>query len=517
MNLSRTDKFLRGLATGYLTLGANILFTAASVPLALAYLSREEFGAWALAQQISGYLLLLDFGMYSAVSRVVADKKDAVHGGEYGALLLTGGLIFLIQAFLILGLGSLLAWFGPDLFRLPTSLVGPFRATLLVLAVTTALSLCLRSLGIPLWAFQRMDVINLCMTTNLLLGLVFLWIGFHSGWGILSLALAGLPGVVVTGLVYYRTCRRSGHYPRRGCWGRPSLPVLSRCLVFGRDIFLISLGTQLANASQIMVISRSLGLEQAAVFSVVTKTYFLAQQLGNKVVQNSVAGLTEIFVRGERQTFFNRSIHIFLLVAASAFWMGTVLVLTNSAFVDFWTSSKIQSAAALDCWLGGLLLASALLFACTEFFMAQGNLLPIRFVRLGEGLFILSGCFLGAQFFGLPGVLGASLAVTSASLGFCFYRLAKRSAGFFSRMMPILGKGIFLLFLTVLLRLLLPEILTSVILLLSLFIGWTLLVGWLVWFWLLPSALRQEVGGVFCKFCRGFFRAILTKRGALEK
>ncbi len=507
MILSRTDKFLRGLATGYLALGANILFTAASVPLALAYLSREEFGAWALAQQIAGYLLLLDFGMYSAVSRVVADKKDDIHGGQYGALLLTGGLLFLIQALLILGLGSLLAWFGPDLFRLPASLAGPFRLTLLVLAVTTALSLCLRSLGIPLWAFQRMDVINLCMTTNLLLGLVFLWAGFHAGWGILSLALAGLPGVVVTGLVYCRTCRRSGHYPRRGCWGRPSLPVLSRCLVFGRDIFLISLGTQLANASQIMVISRWVGLEPAAVFSVVTKTYFLAQQIGNKIAQNSVAGLTEIFVRGDRQVFLKRSLDIFLWVIGLCTWMGMALVLVNGAFVDLWTSSKIQSSATLDGWLGGWLLASVLIFSCIEFFMAQGNLRPIRFVRLGEGVLLLAGCFWGAQSFGLSGVLAASLVASSVSLTFCLFHLSRQWPGFFGGLLPILGKSSVLLALTILLKLGLPAGGTPPDLSWLLVAGWIVLGGAGTWFWLLPRPLRQETQAMVRRLWPRFFGA----------
>ena len=493
MILTRTDKFLRGLATGYLTLGANILYTAASVPLALAYLSREEFGAWALAQQVAAYLLLLDFGMYSSVSRVVADKKDAVNGGEYGALLVTGGMLFLIQAFLILGLGSLLAWFGPDLFRLPANLAGPFRATLLVLAATTALSLCLRSLGIPLWAFQRMDIINLCMTTNLLLGLVFLWAGFHAGWGILSLALAGLPGTLVTGLVYYQTCRRAGHYPRRGSWGRPSLPVLSRCLVFGKDIFLISLGTQLANASQIMVISRWVGLEPAAVFSVVTKTYFLAQQIGNKIAQNSVAGLTEIFVRGDRQAFLRRSMHIFLFVTGLCSWMGMALILANGAFVDLWTSSKIQSSPALDGWLGGLLLASVLIFSCIEFFMAQGNLRPIRFVRVGEGILLLAGCFWGAQSFGLPGVLAASFAATCTSLAFCLFHLSRQWPGFFSDLLPVIGKAGILLILTVIVRCNLPADGAPAGLIWPLVAGWLLLGVAGVWFWLLPCSLRQEI------------------------
>ena len=87
---SRTHNFIRGLGAGYLATAINIAYTAASIPLALHYLGKEQFGLWALAQQIMGYLMLLDLGVSSAVSRFIADRKDDVNGGGYGSLLLTG-------------------------------------------------------------------------------------------------------------------------------------------------------------------------------------------------------------------------------------------------------------------------------------------------------------------------------------------------------------------------------------------------------------------------------------------
>ena len=73
----RTKRFLSGLVSSYLAIGVNVGFTIASVPLALHYLSREEFGIWALVTQISGYLMLLEFGMSGSVARFLADQDDA--------------------------------------------------------------------------------------------------------------------------------------------------------------------------------------------------------------------------------------------------------------------------------------------------------------------------------------------------------------------------------------------------------------------------------------------------------
>ena len=54
--MSRFKRFTHSLLSGYVLLGANILYTFASVPLALHYLSKKEIGLWGVVTQIAGYL-----------------------------------------------------------------------------------------------------------------------------------------------------------------------------------------------------------------------------------------------------------------------------------------------------------------------------------------------------------------------------------------------------------------------------------------------------------------------------
>ena len=88
--MSRIKNYASSVATGYLSLGANILYSLASVPLALHYLTREEFGLWALVSQLAWYLMLIDTGMSNATGRHLIDHKDDRASGGYGSVLQTG-------------------------------------------------------------------------------------------------------------------------------------------------------------------------------------------------------------------------------------------------------------------------------------------------------------------------------------------------------------------------------------------------------------------------------------------
>src|ERR1051325_7075634 len=123
----RFKKFAHSLFSGYLLIGANTLYTFASVPLALHYLSRQEFGLWALVTQISGYLLLVDLGMAGSISRILIDHKDRRDDGAYGSIIKTGVLVLIVQGAIIAIGGALLSFWLPALFKVPPDHWGEFR------------------------------------------------------------------------------------------------------------------------------------------------------------------------------------------------------------------------------------------------------------------------------------------------------------------------------------------------------------------------------------------------------
>jgi len=422
---SRTHNFIRGLGAGYLATAINIAYTAASIPLALHYLGKEQFGLWALAQQITGYLILLDLGVSSAVSRFIADRKDDVNGGGYGSLLLTGAIVFAIQGVLIAIAGVAFSFFAPTLFAVPDHLAGDFTNVLIIITFLTGLSVALRTLGAPLWAFQRIDVSYGLGSLTLLTSFAALWAGFHLGWGIYSFALAGIPAAILGPMITFLICWKSGFYPSAGHFGRPNLLLFRKIFSFGQDVVWVSIGSQLVNASQIMILSRAVGLNAAATFAIGTKLFTMGQQLTGRIIESSAPGLTEMFVRGDTARFNLRFSHIISITAFLATLGAVGLIAGNTTFVSFWSSGTICWNLAFDGLLAGLLISTSITRCLITVFGLMLGYRPVRHIYLLEGCVFLAVAIPAAAQYGIMGVLAASLIVhltVTGVLSFCAVR-----------------------------------------------------------------------------------------------
>ena len=74
--MSRLKNFSRNLATSYLQLGVNVVYSLVSIPLILHWLPRAEFGMWAVLVQLMTYISMVDLGINQAIARFLVDHKD---------------------------------------------------------------------------------------------------------------------------------------------------------------------------------------------------------------------------------------------------------------------------------------------------------------------------------------------------------------------------------------------------------------------------------------------------------
>lgn len=430
---TRSKRFLAGLVTGYGNIMVNVVFTMVSVPLALHYLDKEQFGLWALAVQISGYLGLIDLGMSSAISRFAADHKDNVNGGEYGSNLITGAAVFLIQGMLVAACGIGFSWLAPSVFAVPAHLSEQFRILLVILSATTGAGVALRSIGSPLWAFQRSDLINGCSSASLIINLALLWLGFANGLGLITCAIAPIPALLATSALCGWVCRRNGYYPSKGNWGKPSLTVFKGVFSFGKDTVIISIGGQLINASQIMIISRFISLEAAATFAVATKFYTLAMSLVTTPVAASAPGLTELHVRGDKDRFNARYWDLIIMVLALATIGGSCLAMGNRTFISLWTHGRVTWDWSSDYLLGLLIVFRNLSGCMIGMFGLLKDWRPVRYIYPLEGLiFILTAVAL-AKVAGTTGILTASLIANVLVTLFFLRKIAEKILGSLKR------------------------------------------------------------------------------------
>jgi len=389
--MSRAKRFASALASGYLALAANVIYTVLSIPLALRYLTREEFGLWAVVGQITGYFALLDFGVGQSVSRILVDYKDDVNGGEYGATLKTASIVFFFQAAGIFFVGAFGGQLLAGLLQIPLHLRSGFQMLMFLQCSVAALNFVTTPFWLPLWSHQRSDVVNLAAVAVFLANGIFLWLGFHAGLRYYSLALANFAGMAVYISITSCATFKLGFIPAYQKWGKITGAKFREIFEFSRDLFVLQVANQFISASQIVLVSRLIGLDAAAVWSVCTKGFTLAQQIVFKILDFSAPGFSEMVVRGETARFRERLGTIVSITAVAAALFATLGAFGNRTLVLLWTGGKVTWDQLVD-----VCAAFYLFFTCitrcytgvTGIVKQIGN---FKYVSLLEGVLVVLG------------------------------------------------------------------------------------------------------------------------------
>src|ERR1017187_4066518 len=120
--MSRMHRFIHTLASGYALLVVTALYSLASVPLGLHFLTKERFGLWSVVGQTAGYFALINMGIGPSAARLLIDHKDQTESGTYGGMILTGWLVLAVQGGIIFALGWFLAPALSNLLAIPAGM-----------------------------------------------------------------------------------------------------------------------------------------------------------------------------------------------------------------------------------------------------------------------------------------------------------------------------------------------------------------------------------------------------------
>jgi O-antigen/teichoic acid export membrane protein len=408
--MSRKRRFIFALGSGYVALAANVLYVAATIPLALHYLSREEFGLWCVVVPVREYLLLFDLGVSASVARLLVDTKDDINGGVYGSLLKTSSLIFAILAIIIASSGFLLSHPISYLMGIPPNLVSTFEALVQwQFVITSVASLTIPFGYLPLWSHQRSDVANFASVGLFAAGLLFMWIGFKTGLRTFSLVLSNVASALVSISFMVLATTRLKLLPSRGHWGTITWERFWEVFRFSRDLFIAGLVPQMISASQMILVSRILGLDAAGVWSVCIKSFNMARLVIFRLYDSCGAGFSEMIVHGEIGQFRGRFAGILALSAVGASFLGVLGAFGNRGFVHFWTGGKLSWDSWSDVAAGAYLVSFTITRCYTGLTGIVKQIGNYKYISLLEGLLVIVGGIAFAPRFHFCGVLLSSL------------------------------------------------------------------------------------------------------------
>ena len=386
-----------------------VAYSLASVPIALRYLSVEEFGLFVLLIQIAAYFTLIEIGMSAATARILVDHKDHRDGGVYGSVILTGLLVFAIQGFIIFAVGILAAPWIISVVGVPSALAEVATLLLRWLAFTSALTLVFRIYGSVLYANKRLDLIHGFMGANMIFGLALLAAILASGAGLVGLRWLFLAQAAATILLPILACRKLELLPKKGHWGGPSMRRFRELFGFGKDIFLVNVGNQVLEASQLIIVTRSMGLTAAAIWSVSTKLFTLVYQLVTKIEGTAIVFFAEMMVRGERDKLATRFRQVYQLTGAIAVVSLAIVVAINGLFVSVWANPSLAWSLPLSYLLAIAVALSSLTRCSGDLIIYTKKIAAFRYVYFTEAIVFVALALWLSGSFGFYGILGPSL------------------------------------------------------------------------------------------------------------
>lgn len=423
---------MHSLGSAYGVILATGLFSLLSVPVALRHLERPEFGLWALMTQITGYFALFEFGMNSAVARFLIDFKEKPDDGRYGSLILTAVLVCLVQAVVLMVAGPFSARWLADVLGVDAVLRDEFVVLLIWNCALAGGALLIKPFYNVVYAHQRVDILNYAQIAGLAVGYAVMWVAFQRGKGVFSLVWGTSAAWLVNQLTILTMVATLKLLPRAGCWGAPSWKMFQEVFAYAKDVFLIHVGVQFIDASQVIVISRTMGLESAALWAVGTKAFQMLHLINHRMLGMSAPALCEMIARRETQRLRARFLSLVGLSVAFCAVAGAGLAACNSAFVTVWTQGKFDWPVSFDFLLAAALLANGLKDYFAGFIPMTKQVGAMKYVHIIEGgVFIVAGLAITPTT-GLGGLIALSIA---CKLGITFaYGLWR--VGLFLEMRP---------------------------------------------------------------------------------
>jgi len=362
-----------------------------------------------LLTQIAGYLTLIELGVFGSATRILIDHKDRKDGADYAEVAATATAVLVVQGILMAAVCWILAPFAVQAFNIPPALRDLAIFLLVFAGLNAGLSAWFKIFSAILYANQRIDLVVLFQAIGPLLSLFIVWSLLAGGYGLEALPWGYLPVVCLHSFVSWFACRRLGLLPPRIRLSDVRLSRFRELFKLGADFFLVNVGTQMLEASQLMIVSRTMGLTAAAIWSVSTKLFTLLFQLIAKVENTAVVFFSEMIVRGEKEKLLSGFRQIYQFTGGLAVCGMLAAVAVNPFFVEAWAGEDVLWAQSNN-WLIALLLVLNLMLRChTDFAMHTKKIGLLRFLFFFESIAFVVGALWAAPHFGFSGILAAAI------------------------------------------------------------------------------------------------------------
>jgi O-antigen/teichoic acid export membrane protein len=422
---SRTRAYVLGLASGYVVSAVSLGVGFWLTPYVLRFLTRKQYGIYALASSVMGWFQMLDFGMSAALRLHLAQlagraDRRQISGYVSTTVFVQAGIAVLV----LLGGVSSSLWFA-EFFNTGGDQRNSVTFLLCLLGSAAAVSLATRSFSSLLVAHQQLHVDNFIRLGLLAVQTFLTVVLLGRGWGVLALGTASLAAVAIAGassvLRSYRTV--PGLSIRIGLFSAVLLKQLWGTAVW---FTVSSVAILLIKGLDHAVAAKLISLEAVTVFALTKRPYDIIEVFLAQLVATASPGLGQLAGRASWEKFREAYCRLAVfgtglaIAAASAVWAA------NQSFISAWVGSSNYGGWKLDLALALVVVARQWTLPHRATLSASLNVRSQSICGLVEGAVNFALSIVLTLTWGLWGVAASTVLGLLLTSGWYVPRLATR-------------------------------------------------------------------------------------------
>ena len=407
--MSRTARTASGTLTSFLQYGLQVILQITLAPLVLRAAGQETLGAYAILMQAIGYLALVDFGFAAAANRFMSQAYGKDDGGNLLRQVMSTFQSSAILINLLYAIGSILLahWLG-SLFSMPVAVRTQAQWGLYLMAIWVLLRTPLAIYGTALFATQNQAAANLAAILGnaarllLSLGLVI------AGMGLFGLMVA----VVLADCLNYslQTWIFLRRFPGiRPSWGFPNRILFREMFRFGSKAFILIISSRVILQSDNLVVGYLYGAAAASIYYATQLPAVSLQLMIAKLNDNSLPAVNELYARGMidqlHRLFLQLHRYNWILILPAAFGF----LFLSKPLIALWVGLPQYGGDMMVIALSLFTALYCLLSANRCFIIPTGRIGGLALFAVSEGVANLSLSLLLGHYWGLPGVIWATV------------------------------------------------------------------------------------------------------------
>ena len=405
---SDARKFLKGVTSGYLVMIISLLVNLWLIPFVLKFLTRPEYGIFAIATDLLAWLSLANLGISAAFNSKGAHLMGSKNVKELNIVASTTFFTQLVSAIVII-LAGIFVTVHPELLFGNDVNADNIELVVVLLVSGYTLSFIFQPMNSMLIASKQIHIDNYLKFGLLIIKTSLTVILLMNGFKLLSLAISSFVATIIITIVTWVRVKKS----------LPYVKIKLSSWKYNRFSFLLKKGVwfSLGGVAGILIlrmdsflIGKYISLSTVASYVITIKLYQIADTFHQQFFNTTRPFFAQMFGKKDMKSLAKMYNITFYSSFAAAFGIGICIYLLNKWFVylwvgsDFYLGDTINMLLCLNFILQASVLPNRIILATTFFKIASHNI--IRFL---EGVIKLLVSIALLYYWGIEGIIFAGL------------------------------------------------------------------------------------------------------------